>query len=169
MVQPVSDSDWVTVFRSGEHTAEEEASAACELLRNQGIRAALADADTPGVPFGTWEVRVPATEGARAEAIIAAQGEETAPHGDASHDMDLVTLFTSDAHNAEMEAMAVQGILEAGGIPSVLVGFQAMPSLPFEVRVPSARADEARRLIAESQAGGPEAAELAEKASERPE
>lgn len=83
--------------------------------------------------------------------------------------MDLVTLFTSDAHNGEMEAMAIQGILEAGGIPSVLVGFQAMPSLPFEVRVPSARADEARRLIAESQAGGPEAAERAEKASERPE
>src|SRR5512134_3884662 len=82
MVQPVSDSDWVTVFRSGEHSAEEEASAACELLRNQGIRAELADADCPGVPFGTWEVRVPATEGARAESIIAAQGEETAPQGD---------------------------------------------------------------------------------------
>lgn len=169
MAQPVSDSDWVTVFRSAEHSAEEEASAACELLQNQGIQAVLADADTPGVPFGTWEVRVPATEGARAETIIAAKAEEVEAPGDASHDMDLVTLFTSDAHNAEMEAMAIQGILEAGGIPSVLVGFQAMPSLPFEVRVPSARADEARRLIAESQAGGPEAAEQAEKASERPE
>jgi hypothetical protein len=167
MVQPVSNSDWVTVFRSAEHRAAEEASAACDLLRNQGIRAELAGEDSPGVPFGTWEVRVPAAESTRAERIVAAQGSEVEMPGDASHDMDLVTVFSSNSNSAEMEAVAVQGVLDAGGIPSVLVGVRALPSLPFEVRVPSASADDARRLIAESQAAGPEAAEQAEEASER--
>lgn len=169
MDQPVSDSNWVTVFRSGEHSAEEEAAAACELLKSQGLRAEVADANVLGVPFGTWEVRVAAADSTRAEEILATMPSRSAQTGDASHDMDLVTVFSSDTHTAEMEAMEVQGILESSGFPTVLVASGPFPSLPFEVRVPSARADEAARVIAEFQATGPAAAEEAEKASERPE
>lgn len=80
---------------------------------------------------------------------------------DNSEQFDLVTVFRSEEHSAEMEALAIQGLLEAAGIPAVLVGTAVLPVLPFEVRVPKARQEEAERLIAESQAGGPQAAEEA--------
>jgi hypothetical protein len=65
-----------------------------------------------------------------------------------------------------MEAAMIQSILEAGGIPSVIVGGVEMPNLPCEVRVPQSRLEDALLLIAESQAAGPRAADEAEKASE---
>jgi hypothetical protein len=85
---------------------------------------------------------------------------------DDSEDFDLVTVFSSDEHDAEMEALAVQSVLEAGGIPAVIVGSSVLPNLPFEVRVPSARLEEAEKLIADSEAAGPAGAEEAERASE---
>jgi hypothetical protein len=87
---------------------------------------------------------------------------------DDSEDFDLVTVFSSDEHNAEMQAQAVQSVLEAGGIPAVIVGSSVLPNLPFEVRVPSARLEEAETLIANSEAAGPLGAEEAERASEEP-
>ena len=85
---------------------------------------------------------------------------------DTSGELDLVTAFSSDRHTSEMEALAVQSVLEAGGISSVVVGGGVIPSIPFEVRVPKARLEEALRLIAESEAAGPRAADEAEQASE---
>lgn len=82
-----------------------------------------------------------------------------------SEDFDLVPVFSSDEHTAEMEAMAIQSLLEAQGIPAVIVGASVLPVLPFEVRVPRARLEEAQRVIAESKAAGPEGAEEAESAS----
>ena len=87
---------------------------------------------------------------------------------DDSEDFDLVTVFSSDEHNAEMQAQAVQNVLEAGGIPAVIVGSSVLPNLPFEVRVPSSRLEEAQTLIADSEAAGPAGAEEAERASEEP-
>jgi len=80
--------------------------------------------------------------------------------------MDLVTVFSSDHHNAEMEALAIRGLLDASGIPSVVVGSSVYPNLPVEVRVPQALAEDAGRAIEEFQAAGPQAAEEAERASE---
>jgi hypothetical protein len=85
---------------------------------------------------------------------------------DTSEDLDLVSVFSSDQHTADMEASMIQSILEAGGIPSVIVGGAEMPNLPCEVRVPKSRQEEALLLIAESQAAGPQAADEAEQASE---
>ncbi len=85
---------------------------------------------------------------------------------DTSDDLDLVTVFSSDKHTSEMEALAIQGVLEAGGISSVIVGGGVIPSLPFEIRVPKSLLEEALRLIAESEAAGPRGAEEAEQASE---
>ena len=85
---------------------------------------------------------------------------------DDSEDFDLVTVFSSGDHNAGMQAQAVQSVLEAGGIPCLIIGTEMIPALPFEVRVPKARLAEAQTLLAESEAAGPKAAEEAERASE---
>jgi hypothetical protein len=78
----------------------------------------------------------------------------------------MVAVFSSLNHDAEMETMAVQGVLEANGIPAVIVGPHILPNLEFQVQVPAHLADEAQRLIDEARAAGPEAAAEAEAASE---
>ena len=83
-----------------------------------------------------------------------------------SHDLDMVTLFTSQTVDAEMEADVIRGILESNGIPSVLQRGSQIPPFGFELRVPRAYAEEAERLVAEQRAAGPEAADAAEAAGE---
>jgi hypothetical protein len=78
----------------------------------------------------------------------------------------MVAVFSSLNHDAEMETMAVHGVLEANGIPAVVVGPHILPNLEFQVQVPAHLADEAQRLIEEARAAGPEAAAEAEAASE---
>jgi len=90
-------------------------------------------------------------------------GAEPTESPDPSHDLDLVTAFISAAHNAELLALGVQGVLEAQGIPTVLVGGSQFPNLPIEVRVPQARLEEARAALAAAEQAGPEAAEAAER------
>jgi hypothetical protein len=88
---------------------------------------------------------------------------------DASHELDLVPVFTSSNHDAEMEAVTIKGILEASDIPVILVGPSSIPSLEFQVQVPESRVVEARAVLAEARAAGPKAAMEAELASEQPE
>jgi hypothetical protein len=85
---------------------------------------------------------------------------------DASEDLDLVTIFESNETNAQVESQVIRGVLEAGGVPAIIVGGAEMPNLPCEVRVPKSRLEEAELLIAEAQEAGPQAAEEAERASE---
>ena len=85
---------------------------------------------------------------------------------DPSHDLDMVTLFSSSNHDAEMEATSIHSMLTANGVPSVVVGASTIPSLEFDVRVPRAYAEQAERLLEEARAAGPEAAAQAEIASE---
>ena len=85
---------------------------------------------------------------------------------DASHEMDMVALFSSSNYDAEMEAMQIHGILEANGIQSIVVGTSTIPSLEFEVQVSRENLDEAQRILAEAQAAGPAAAAEAEAAGE---
>jgi hypothetical protein len=160
------ESDPVTVFRSADPSAQQQAEAVQNILDSAGLGPELCGADTPGIPAGVWEVRVPADEVRRAEALIASHEQEISQPGDASPSFDLVTLFSSDRHNAEMEAIGIRALLDAADIPSVIVGASVYPNLPFEVRVPRNCLEDAQRVIAESQAAGPEAAEEAEKASE---
>jgi hypothetical protein len=82
---------------------------------------------------------------------------------DDSHDLDLIAIFSSSNHDAEMEAMAVHGVLQANGIPSVLVGPSTIPTLEFQVQVPQVQREEAERVLAEAKAAGPEAAAEAER------
>lgn len=92
--------------------------------------------------------------------------EPERPQADPSHDLDLVTLFSSSNFDAEMEAAAIHSLLDANEIPSVLVGTAQIPSLEFQVQVPRTRVDEARRVLAEAAAAGPSAATEAEQAGE---
>ena len=88
------------------------------------------------------------------------------PQADSSHDLDLVTLFSSSNFDAEMEATAIHSLLEANEIPSVVVGTTQIPSLEFQVQVPRTRLDEARHVLAEAASAGPSAATEAEKSGE---
>ena len=85
---------------------------------------------------------------------------------DTGEQLDLVTIFQSAGAQAEMEALDVKALLEADGIEAVLVGDSRFPNLPEEVRVPREQAEQAKRLIQEALAAGPEAAESAEAAGE---
>ena len=86
---------------------------------------------------------------------------------DTSHSLDMVPLYNSLTVDADMEADVIRGLLESNGVPSIVVHADQFPPLGYEVQVPRARLEEARRLIAEAQAAGPEAAAEAEQASEQ--
>lgn len=161
-----NQGEWVTIFRSAETDAESEAARVVDRLQAAGIDAQQTGDETPGVVTGTWEVRVLAGDASRAESIVAGFDPEEAPEGDASHALDLVTIFSSQNVDAESEALAVQAVLEASGISTVLVGTPQIPSLPFEVQVARDRVAEAERVLAEARAAGPAAAEEAEARTE---
>jgi hypothetical protein len=142
----------VTVFRSADPSAEAEAVEIATLLAEAGIEAVVLGDDAPGVVEGTWEVRVPPRDRARAESIIGAprpaRDDEDEVSAEAlTHDLDFVTLFRDQSPEAEMEAISIRALLEANGIPSVMIGSAQFPSLPFEVRVPKSRLEEATSLL----------------------
>jgi hypothetical protein len=85
---------------------------------------------------------------------------------DTSHDLDMVTIYDSNAIDAEAEADVICGLLDSNGIPSTIVRGAMYPSLGDVVQVPRARVEEARRLIDEARATGPEGAAEAEASSE---
>ena len=87
---------------------------------------------------------------------------------DISHDLDLVPLYTSQTIEAESEATVIRGILDSNGIPSVLSSNPYSQVLGFELKIPRNRAEDARRIIAEQRAAGPEAAAEAEMNGEQP-
>lgn len=154
----------VTVYRSMDDTAKEDCASLKELLAAEGLSPVCANDESPGVPEGVYELRVPAPEAERAEQIIA----ENPPLGDLelvddSSELGLETIYHSEGSTtAEMEAIGVQNVLEAGGIASVLVGDSVLPNLPFEVRVAKEQAETARALVEEAIQAGPAAAEEAE-------
>jgi hypothetical protein len=83
-----------------------------------------------------------------------------------SHALDMVTLFNSSTIDGEMEADMIRGILDAGGVPSIVSNTPYAGILGVEVKVPRGRLKEAETLIAEAKEAGPEAAAEAEAASE---
>jgi len=151
----------LTVFRCVDPGGRDQAREVCDLLLEAGLSAEVFSPAQPGVARGTYEVRVPADQAERAREIIAAQRDLIEPPVDASHELDLVTVFSSDAHNAEMQATALQSLLEANGIATLLVSPGPIPSLPYEVRVPRGQLEEALRVIVAAEEAGPAAAEEA--------
>jgi hypothetical protein len=81
-----------------------------------------------------------------------------------SHEMDMVMLYRSSSVDAEIEADIIRGILDSNDIPALVQRAMGYPSLGLQVNVHRANFEEARRLIEEAQAAGPEAALEAERA-----
>jgi uridine phosphorylase len=79
---------------------------------------------------------------------------------------EMVAVFSSSNHDAEMEAMTIRGMLEASGVPAMVIGPQVLPNLEFQVQVSSELAAKAQDLIAEAKAAGPAAAAEAEALTE---
>lgn len=78
----------------------------------------------------------------------------------------MLPVFSSSNYDAEMEAMAVKGVLDANEIPAILVGPHVLPMLEFQVQVPEHLLDRARQLIRDSRQAGRRAADEAESATE---
>ena len=157
--------EFITVYRSEEEHAEDDASDVRDQLLESQIDGVLYEESSSGA----WEVRVPAAEAARAGQIIAVNQPEWASPSekvDPSSDLDLTTIFTSASTNSEMEAMSIKGLLNAAGIPAFVVGNSTLPVLAFQVQVPRENADDAQRILGEAQAVGAQSADEAESAGE---
>jgi hypothetical protein len=160
------DQEMVPVFRSADSSAEDDASAVREWLSQAGLHPVLLTDREPDVLPGCTEVRVPASEEAEAQTILAAARNAEPEPGDASHHLDLVTVFEAVGTEAEVEAISIRALLDSLEIPSVLIGTSAIPILPFLVKVPQSRVDQARMAIDEARNAGSTAAEEAEQATE---
>jgi hypothetical protein len=143
------EANLITVFRSMDAEAKEDAEVILELLDDEGIEAVLLDDSAPGVPEGVFEVQVAPGDQIRAEEIIADHAlPEEAELVDPSSDLDLETVASAAA---ELDAMNIKNLLEANGIATVLVGDSVLPNFPFEVRVAHDQASNARALIDETE------------------
>ncbi len=159
-------SELVTVFRSADPSARDDAQEVCDLLGEAGLTPVVLSDEEAGIPSGACEVRVPPEQAARADEVIAAAGEAAPEAGDPSHDMDLETIFEQVGTTAEVEALGVRGVLDANGIEYVYVEPSPYPNLPFIIKVPRKYADAARKALAEAEAAGAAAAEEEEKQPE---
>lgn len=77
-------------------------------------------------------------------------------------ELDLVILANYHGPQAEMEARAVESVLRAAGIDSVVEGAVGFASVPFEVSVARNQLEAAQQILTEALAAGPAAAEQAE-------
>lgn len=161
-------TELLTVYRSADMDADEDAKAVHALLTNAGLHPHLLTDKAPGVVEGTYEICVPPDEARQAEALIAESrvDEPVEEDADPSHDLDLVTVAKTDGTTAEMEATSIKSILNANGIRAVLIGAASMPNLGFEVRVTKEDVPKAEAAIAEATAAGPAAALEAEEQQE---
>lgn len=164
----MNGADLVTVYRSADQNAADDAQAVSRLLTEAGLHPVISGDETPGVVQGSYEVRVPAAEAATAEQSIASHPdpEDELMEVDPSMEMDLETVAHTDGAIGEMVAIELQSVLRASGIDALIVGASTLPNLGFEVRVPHAHADVARQVIADARASGPAAAEEASQAAE---
>src|ERR1051326_6085635 len=82
-----------------------------------------------------------------------------------THALDMVDL-ASGSVSTPSEANMIRGVLDANGIPSLLVAGAEFPYFGFQVKVPRGKLNEAEDLVSEALAAGAEAADEAEAESE---
>jgi hypothetical protein len=163
-------ADLVTVFRSADANAEDDAKLLVKMLAGEGIAAKVFDDSAPGVPEGAWEVRVAPADSARAEALVdASPAEDEIEVPDQSHDLDMISVFSSgDGSTEGFEAQAVKNLLEASGVHAIVVNESQLLGLSLQVQVAREHVTQAKRLIADAISAGPAAADEAERQSEEP-
>lgn len=157
-------AEWVVVFRSMDPSARQDAQDAQAALQEAGFTTELLDASAEEVPPGGYAVRVSPQDEAAALAVLQTASAEPAPTepGDPSADLDLVPLFEGQSTTAEIEALSIEAVLKANGIPCVVRSASEIPTLPFSVLVPRRDLERAKLLLEEARASGPEAAEAAQ-------
>ena len=129
-------------------TAKADCETLVAILAQNNIGAIVVGDASPGVPQGTFEVRVPAHHAARAEKLVAENPlPDDVEEVDPSSKLDLETVFRADG--GELQALTIKGLLESNGIATVLVGDAVLPNLAFELKVARDKAETARQLIAE--------------------
>lgn len=160
------ETDLVTVYRSGDANADEDAAAAHRYLNAHGIKSVIFNDNERGVVQGSCEVRVAASEAAQAEALLANYNPDEAGEVDPSSELDLEPIASLMGATAEMEALAIKGLLDAAEIPAVIVGASDLPNLGFQVSVARANVATAKELLLDAESGGPAAAAEAERESE---
>ncbi len=161
--------DLITVYRSMDAGAKEDCETLLEILDSRGIHAVVLDDSAPGVPEGTFELRVASPDAAQAERIIAENPlADDVEQVDDSSALNLETIYHAEGSGpmAEVEAMGIKNLLDSNGIAAVLVGNSVLPNMPFEVRVARDQVQRAQELIAEAQSAGPAGAAEAELESE---
>lgn len=82
-----------------------------------------------------------------------------------THALDMVYL-PSGTVSTEGEADIIRGVLDANGVPSMVVMAAQYPALGFELKVPRGKLKVAEELVLEALAAGPAAAAEAEAATE---
>lgn len=160
-------SDLVTVFRSADVNAQDEAEQIRDLLAEAGLSPVLLDDNALGVPEGVFEVCVPQAGAERADKIMAANADSVPEKGDPSHDLDLETIFEEMGPTAEVEAFGVRSVLDANQIQYIYIEPSQYPNLPFVIKVPKKYVAQALQALEEAKAAGAEAAEEGERESER--
>ncbi len=95
----------------------------------------------------------------------------TQPNQPQPDNQELVEVFDT---NEESEAFVVRGLLESAGIPALISAWDAPQDLlpgvgGVIVRVPADQAEDARTVIADYRANGPQAAEEEEQLTEEAE
>lgn len=160
--------EMVTVYRSMDASAEADCEIVVDMLEREGIHAVMLDDCAPGVPEGAYEVQVPAADVSRAEGIIVANPlPDEVPDVDDSHDLDLETIYHAEGSVvAEVETGAIMALLEANDIMAVTTGESILPHMPFDIKVTRDQAERARKLIADAQVHGRQAADEAEQQGE---
>jgi hypothetical protein len=86
---------------------------------------------------------------------------------DADENEGMAAVFSSSNHDAEMEAMAIKGVLDSNDIPAMIVGPRVLPNLEFQVQVPEHLLADANQVIQDARKGGRKAAQEGEAESER--
>jgi hypothetical protein len=150
--------NFVTVYRSADHDAKRDAAKVREHLAEHGLNPVVFDDETPGVVQGSCEVRVAEAEVPHAESLLAAYDPDAPQLADPSSDLDTVPIVSMMGATGEIEAMGVKSVLDAAGIPNVLIGDSTLPNLEFHIRVPQSEVERARLVLSEAQAAGPAAA-----------
>jgi hypothetical protein len=161
-----ADPGFVTVFRAAHHNAEQDATAIKNLLVQRGLNAEVLDSGSSTLPAGTFAVRVAASDSSEAQQLIAEARPDESWRVDPSHELDTLAVAVTHGSSGEMQALAIQGVLDANGINSVLVGATTLPNLSFQVRVAAADLEKAQAAIAEAEAAGSAAADEAARNSE---
>ena len=134
----MSEEEWVIITSSEDRDPAE--------IRDQLVEAGL------DAMIGVC-VRASQAEDAR-RVLEGMQGE-----ADPSADLDLETIAVFQGADAEMQAAAVEGLLEQSGISVIVEAAYGLPSLPFEIKVAAKLATQAREILAQAEAEGPAAAD----------